>query len=233
MAEGGKIQTLIPVPISVMNDQNNRLVENADGNISLKSGPPIGTTVIAGRIAAVEDREGYWAIVFDDGSECFLVRYYNTDKAVQPQVNEFWHAYGNLRKNKSGKGFNLAAFCLHKMTDQSQAQCSVKMLEAISAVKCFKAGSGGSSRAADPTPGNFAPQRAVNTGHSAAITGKTPQHNQVLDVVLKVETEEGAKVMEDFEHLRIPEATIREILVSLADEGHIYSTVDDDHFKST
>ena len=29
----------------------------------------IGTTVIAGRIAAVEDREGYWAIVFDDGSE--------------------------------------------------------------------------------------------------------------------------------------------------------------------
>ena len=25
--------------------------------------------MIAGRIAAVEDREGYWAIVFDDGSE--------------------------------------------------------------------------------------------------------------------------------------------------------------------
>ena len=94
----------------------------------------------------------------------------------------------------------MAAFRLHKMTDQSQAQCSVKMLESVSAVKSFKSGAGSSSRVAESTSGN-APAPTVNTGHMKSV-GKTPQHDQVLAVVLSVDTEEGAKVMDDFEHLR-------------------------------
>ena len=72
------------------------------------------------------------------------------------------------------------------------------------------------------------------------------QQSKVLGIVIKNETEQGAQCPKDFSMLGIKEEKLREILDQLADDGqfsptifyylfsgHIYSTIDEDHYKST
>ena len=84
----------------------------------------------------------------------------------------------------------------------------------------------------------------------AAIPGATADQQKVLAVVKNNDTEEGADISTDFAHLGsecfymyfyeyflqiflVGKDKLQEILNWLSDEGHIYSTIDDDHFKTT
>ena len=88
----------------------------------------------------------------------------------------------------------------------------------------------------------------------AAIPGATADQQKVLAVVKNNDTEEGADISTDFAHLgskyfyniftctffkciykifSVGKDKLQEILNWLSDEGHIYSTIDDDHFKTT
>jgi len=67
----------------------------------------------------------------------------------------------------------------------------------------------------------------------AAIPGATSDQQKVLAVVKNNDTEEGADISSDFAHLGMGKDKLQEILNWLSDEGHIYSTIDDDHFKTT
>ena len=84
----------------------------------------------------------------------------------------------------------------------------------------------------------------------ASIPGATADQQKVLAVVKNNDTEEGADISTDFAHLGskyfymyfyeyflqifpVGKDKLQEILNWLSDEGHIYSTIDDDHFKTT
>uniref|UniRef100_A0A5K3EI49 RPA_C domain-containing protein n=1 Tax=Mesocestoides corti TaxID=53468 RepID=A0A5K3EI49_MESCO len=68
----------------------------------------------------------------------------------------------------------------------------------------------------------------------ASIGGLTVLQSQVLASVRAYPDERGISVSQIREKLRgVPEKQIRDDLDFLSAEGHVYSTVDDDHFKAT
>ncbi|CAH8500294.1 unnamed protein product [Dicrocoelium dendriticum] len=72
------------------------------------------------------------------------------------------------------------------------------------------------------------------TGLGANSNGLTVLQNQILSIVRAFVGERGIPVFQLCEKLRgIPERQIREDLDFLSAEGHVYSTVDDDHFRAT
>ena len=57
---------------------------------------------------------------------------------------------------------------------------------------------------------------------------------QIAVVIQKNMSEIGASIAEVSQHLKgVPEKAIRDAVEFLSAEGHIYSTIDDDHFKAT
>ncbi|VDM04044.1 unnamed protein product [Schistocephalus solidus] len=68
----------------------------------------------------------------------------------------------------------------------------------------------------------------------ATAGGLTVLQNQVLVSVRNYSDERGVSVAQICEKLRgVPEQQIREDLDFLSAEGHVYSTIDDDHFRAT
>jgi replication factor A2 len=70
------------------------------------------------------------------------------------------------------------------------------------------------------------------TGHANGMSG---EQNSVLSLVSACTDESGISVTELVDQLRsrMSESAVRNALDFLCSEGHIYSTIDDDHFCST
>lgn len=57
---------------------------------------------------------------------------------------------------------------------------------------------------------------------------------QIATIIKNSASEVGASIAEVSRHLKgVPEKAIRDAVEFLSGEGHIYSTIDDDHFKAT
>ncbi|NWI27081.1 RFA2 protein, partial [Sula dactylatra] len=71
-------------------------------------------------------------------------------------------------------------------------------------------------------------------GGSVSVNGLTVHQSQVLNLIKNCTVPEGMSVQELKFHLHdMSMSTIKQAVDFLSSEGHIYSTVDDDHFKST
>ena len=95
--------------------------------------------------------------------------------------------------------------------------------------------SGGTFHA--PTAG--AGGQTINPGAYGSVGGEmdgfTPDQKKVLGEISAVHDDTGASISSINSALmgQLSEAKIREIIEWLSNEGHVYSTIDDDHFKST
>ncbi|KAH8865189.1 Replication protein A 32 kDa subunit [Schistosoma japonicum] len=77
-------------------------------------------------------------------------------------------------------------------------------------------------------------ESASNNAVGTVSNGLTVLQNQILAIVRTFIGERGIPISQLTEKLRgIPERQIREDLDFLSAEGHVYSTVDDDHFRAT
>ncbi|KAL6053286.1 hypothetical protein STEG23_009381 [Scotinomys teguina] len=77
-------------------------------------------------------------------------------------------------------------------------------------------------------PGNF------NGNNFMPANGLTVTQNQVLNLIKACPRPEGLNFQDLRNQLQhMPVASIKQAVDFLCNEGHIYSTVDDDHFKST
>ena len=66
------------------------------------------------------------------------------------------------------------------------------------------------------------------------LDGLTPAQKQVATAIRSVDSEQGVSIQEICQQLRgLPERAIRDAIDFLSGEGHIYSTIDDDHYRST
>lgn len=71
-------------------------------------------------------------------------------------------------------------------------------------------------------------------GQSTESAGMSKTHSQVLQIISGTNSTEGMGIDEIRQKMRgISDADIREAVEVLSNEGHIYSTIDDDHFRST
>ncbi|XP_064327593.1 replication protein A 32 kDa subunit [Phalacrocorax carbo] len=71
-------------------------------------------------------------------------------------------------------------------------------------------------------------------GGSLTLNGLTAHQSQVLNLIKNCTIPEGMSLQElKFQLHNMSMSTIRQAVEFLSSEGHIYSTVDDDHYKST
>ncbi|WVZ73047.1 hypothetical protein U9M48_021402 [Paspalum notatum var. saurae] len=91
--------------------------------------------------------------------------------------------------------------------------------------------SNGSSEASTPTTSKSNPA-PMTIGASGSVTDL---HEQVLDIFQEpanIENEHGVHIDEVIKRFKLPEKTIRDAIHYHEDNGNIYSTIDDNHFKS-
>ncbi|NWH56894.1 RFA2 protein, partial [Geococcyx californianus] len=71
-------------------------------------------------------------------------------------------------------------------------------------------------------------------GSNLPVNGLTAHQSQVLNLIKNCPVPEGMSLQElKLQLQNMSMATIRQAVEFLSSEGHIYSTVDDDHYKST
>ncbi|KAM7536597.1 hypothetical protein Aperf_G00000085639 [Anoplocephala perfoliata] len=117
---------------------------------------------------------------------------------------------------------NVVAFKVTPITDMNEVTCHI--LETIYA-RMVHAKMNNNTGAID---------KDVNMAPVANIRGLTALQSQVLACVRTAIDDDGITVGQICEKLRgVPEKQIRDELDFLSAEGHVYSTVDDNHFRVT
>ncbi|CAL8085383.1 unnamed protein product [Calicophoron daubneyi] len=135
---------------------------------------------------------------------------------------------GHVRNFQGTK--HIIAFRVSPVTDMNELTTHmmeiiyVRMLHAKAKLDESK-GSKGAGSVSNP---------AGTYGSGVVTNGLTVVQNQILSIVRAFVGERGIPVSQISEKLRgIPERQIRDDLDFLSGEGHVYSTVDDDHFRAT
>lgn len=157
--------------------------------------------------------------------------------------NTYVRVYGHLKSFKENSR-SLIAFGLSPVTDFNEI--TYHMLDVIHSHLALSklpemSGMPTPMRQAT-TPGMHGFQRQTparmdqgfggNTG--GMHTGLTGLQQQVQSMITSCQNEEGMAFTEIRQKVRgVSDAQIRSTLEFLSNEGHIYSTIDDDHFKST
>nr|CDS18283.1 replication protein A 32 kDa subunit [Echinococcus granulosus] len=147
------------------------------------------------------------------------------DSGSGRKLREFTYVrvYGHVRSFQGD--INVVAFKVFPVTDFNEITCHI--METIYA-RMLHAKAASSQTKGDVTTKDSAVNMVTN------IRGLTALQSQVLSCVRAALDDNGVTVSQICEKLRgVPEKQIRDDLDFLSAEGHVYSTVDDNHFRVT
>jgi len=157
------------------------------------------------------------------------------DRTIPMRENTYVRVYGHVRAFNGKR--SITAFKLKPLLDMNEL--TTHLLEVIhSHLSLTKAAAGGSttsygnSNAMDTTnttaPGEYA------GAQGDGMNGLSPVQQQVSLVIKSCNDDTGVNINFITQKLRgIPRPQIMDAIDFLSSEGHIYSTIDDEHFKST
>ncbi|XP_074832264.1 replication protein A 32 kDa subunit isoform X1 [Carettochelys insculpta] len=136
---------------------------------------------------------------------------------------------GHLRSFQNKR--SLVAFKIMPLEDMNEF--TTHLLEVVSAHMSLR-----KNMTAPKIPqsrGSFGMAEMANYGSgSSVMNGLTAHQSQVLNLIKSCSDPEGLSLKELKSQLHnINMTTIKQAVEFLSSEGHIYSTVDDDHYKST
>lgn len=245
-------QTLHPCTIK----QLTNIEAPADGgNVSL-DGRELSQVKICGCIRSVQAQSTFTSYEIDDGTGMMNVKNWATpEEAPTLQENTYAMICGRLSFYEGR--CSVTAFSIRPLTDHNEL--TYHLLETCYAHKLNTSGAGKTAQPSfQPNFGggnNFGSAPQQNTGFGSADNGggfgggnsfgggggfgddqMTPLQNQILQIATQYDGgEEGIHID------RIIQAVgsganvneIREAVEWLTNEGQLYSTIDDEHFKST
>ncbi|XP_032239447.2 replication protein A 32 kDa subunit [Nematostella vectensis] len=146
--------------------------------------------------------------------------------------NTYVHVVGNLKWFKESK--SLIAFSLMPLEDFNQLTCHIlEVMQAHLALQKMPELSDGPVPMSSTmvTPAKDTSSFNAGGGGYAGLTGLD---KQVHDLISSSTNEEGVSISMLRQKLKaVPEQKIRTAVETLSNEGHIYSTIDDEHYKST
>lgn len=234
-------QTLVPLTIKQLNT-----AEIRDSKFKI-DGKEVSQISLIGIILSVEVQNTNINYMIDDGTGKINVRVYvDTDDESQKQSqwreNMYVRVIGNLRVFQNGP--SVVGFTLIPLTDFNEL--TFHFLECIHThcTNTMQAPNSGSSQPAatlaqpmnQPVKSEGGISVTMNDGNGggAGNIGNDAQR-QVMDVFNKDSNSETGTsigvVCERLPHLNREE--IQKAIEYLSDEGHLYSTIDEEHYKST
>uniref|UniRef100_A0A8B9JGY2 Replication protein A2 n=1 Tax=Astyanax mexicanus TaxID=7994 RepID=A0A8B9JGY2_ASTMX len=165
----------------------------------------------------------------------------SVDSSVIPP-NTYVKVSGNLRSFQNNR--SLVAFSVRPLEDMNEI--TSHMLEVVQAHMLLSkpqvgGGGGGMNSNATPIsrPGMGGMSSAGMTGgysgaNAMANNGLSANQNQVLSLIKSCPEPQGISIQELKQRLSGMNVTvIRQVVDFLSNEGHIFSTIDEDHFRST
>ncbi|KAI4894355.1 hypothetical protein NFI96_032789 [Prochilodus magdalenae] len=163
----------------------------------------------------------------------------SVDSSVIPP-NTYVKVSGNLRSFQNNR--SLVAFSVRALEDMNEI--TSHMLEVVQAHMLLSkpqtttGGGGGMNSSIMPISRSGMGSTGVTGGYSGsnamANNGLSPNQNQVLSLIKSCPEPQGISIQELKQRLSGMNMTvIRQVVDFLSNEGHIFSTIDEDHFRST
>lgn len=223
-------QSLTPVTIKQL--QN---VESKDSKYKL-DGKDLAQVTFVGVILSVDKQQTNLNYMIDDGTGKMNVRIYidleDENQRSDPE-NSYVRVVGNLREFNGG--LHVVGFQLLPIKDFNEI--TFHALEVISVhLRNTKGPPGGAAPVAQQASGStgFSAAPAAAAGGGRAASGGGDLQQQVLKIFEADSTDTGASIDDVCRQFaNTPKSEIRDAVEFLSDEGHLYSTVDEDHYKST
>eukprot|EP00475_Leptophrys_vorax_P012109 TRINITY_DN18547_c0_g1_i2.p1 TRINITY_DN18547_c0_g1~~TRINITY_DN18547_c0_g1_i2.p1 ORF type:complete len:307 (-),score=29.79 TRINITY_DN18547_c0_g1_i2:142-1062(-) len=250
--------TIFPVTIREI---SNALPRDATDNTLIINGHEVTNIVLLGKVTARQDQETHVGVTIDDGTGKVEVRQWvdeSSDHATLETIktNVYVRVHGHLRL-QSGKKF-VIAHAIRPVTDHNEV--TFHFLDAIFVfmhTKKMQAGGGAQGMETSPQQpmagqqqqgqqqfGNAYNQYVPSPGPAAAAAAGGGGGSRINEIRLMVQrffeepqnisVQRGIHYMTVTERLQgVSERDVREAIEFLVNEGLLYSTIDDDHFRST
>ncbi|XP_050402173.1 replication protein A 32 kDa subunit-B isoform X1 [Patella vulgata] len=195
---------------------------------------------IVGLVRAVKETQTRLDYEIDDmtGPPIEVKQFVDNDESLPAEErvpsmreNTYVRICGHVRS--FGGKRSVVAYNMSPITDMNELTCH--MLEIIHS-HAFNASSGQNTNQTSYGGDNNMSmnQGSYNSGDGGNILGLTPLQNQIHQVIKNNPSDTGASVVSVCQTLRgIPEKAIKDAIDFLSSEGHIYSTIDEDHYKAT
>uniref|UniRef100_A0AAR2IPT0 Replication protein A C-terminal domain-containing protein n=1 Tax=Pygocentrus nattereri TaxID=42514 RepID=A0AAR2IPT0_PYGNA len=163
----------------------------------------------------------------------------SVDSSVIPP-NTYVKVSGNLRSFQNNR--SLVAFSVRPLEDMNEI--TSHMLEVVQAhmllskPQAMAGGGGGMNSSIMPMSRPGMGSMGMTGGYSGANAmvnnGLSPNQNQVLSLIKSCPEPQGISIQELKQRLSgVSMTVIRQVVDFLSNEGHIFSTIDEDHFRST
>ncbi|XP_076441239.1 replication protein A 32 kDa subunit-B-like [Babylonia areolata] len=227
-----RAQNLVPVTVAQIFNASNTDDRFFSGNLE------ISQIAVIGLIRSVKESQTRVDYEIDDMTGPVLqVRHFSDqdenlpdDQREEPlRENTYVRVCGHVRSFQGKR--NVVAFKVLPVVDMNELTCHMLEIIRAHAAANMVDNSVGGGNAMSTSAG--AP-RAGDYSGSTNFPGMSSLHSQIATIIKNNTTDVGASVADVSKHLRgVPEKAIREAVEFLSGEGHIYSTIDDDHFKAT
>ena len=233
--------SITPVTIKQIADATASSAE-AD-EFALVTGKPIGLVTVVGKIVSKEETGTHKLITIDDGTGIACCKEFASEDALNGEANEEAKMETNEYVRVTGKlkSWNDARYIqvmnCRKITDFNEV--AFHFLDAMYASSRFsnEKGSGVAAQATTATGAAPAAYAMPTSGNNPEASGSLQQ--QLLDIYNNpsgpAAGDSGIEIAKMCELLggKYTLEAIREAVEMLSNEGHVYSTITDDHHRST
>lgn len=220
-----KSKSLVPCSIGRL------LTSTQEDDTFVSNGIELNQVTVMGLVVKAEEANNYhlYSITDMSGPAIEIRDFVDTEEENQDTntlfpVNSYVYVFGNLRS--FGNKRSISAFKLRAVTDLNEL--TSHLLECMYA-QVYK------SKAIKQPQNNM--DNPVSHGNMTAgdqDMGLSKNQMQVLNCIKASIEEHGVTINEVTTKLSgLPKKQIMDAIEFLSNEGHVYSTIDDDHFKAT
>lgn len=233
---GYRAQNLLPVTVAEVYNATQTEDKFYSGEIEMSQITMVGLVMSVNESPTRIDYE------IDDmtGPPISVKQFVDNDESLQEaertqamRENTYVRVCGHVRS--IGGKRTVAAFRLAPIMDMNEL--TYHTLEVVYSHLMFKklsGGGGGGGGSYDGGMQTSSEQNYDSNMGSGMVSGLSSVQNQVHMLIRSNNTEQGANIDHVCQQLRgVPEKAIRDAIEFLSSEGHIYSTIDEDHYKAT
>ncbi|XP_028391766.1 replication protein A 32 kDa subunit-like [Dendronephthya gigantea] len=205
---------------------------------------PLNQVTYVGMVRSVKENRTHLLFELDDftGKSIIVNRWIDQEQSAEEyeastfREDAIVRVTGYLKRVDENKR-HIVAFGIHAVKDYNEL--TYHMFDVIhsnlSLQKKMRENDNANTSVSGGPGGDFGNNSFSARGDKPGETpsGLSLNDNKVYQIINQDTAPAGISVMDVARRLNMPERTVRESVERLSDEGHIYSTTDDDHFRST
>ncbi|PAA68633.1 hypothetical protein BOX15_Mlig022256g1, partial [Macrostomum lignano] len=215
---------------------------SADDQFTSPTGIPLGQVTIVGVVRQLTRSAARIDYQVDDytGAPIDVKQFVDNESEDDPSANlgddsiavleegDYVRVYGQLRNMQGSRA--VSAFKVTKLADMNELSFHL-----VHVVRARMSAQGGPANGGGSQPmmsSDAARPNGLAGLASPSAAGMNKLEQQVLAILRDGDCDEGLHVQRILERLPgVPIKRLKDVLSSLGDEGHIYTSTDDDHFR--